>query len=203
MTAFSQRDPRWSADKLGTSVYTLAQAGCLVCAVASMLCDFGVPTDPHRLNLWLRDHNGFAQGALFRFYAVAGLGADLITLARPPATPRPAEIADALAHGAAVLAEIIPKPQRPDRRHWLRILSPFPSTGTPGEGSGVGATWHVMDPWQLPGAEAITLTAAYPATTLRSVAIYKPNPARILPITRNATGPSQQALRTMVYPDGT
>jgi hypothetical protein len=192
MTAFSQRDPRWASDLLGSSKYTLAQAGCLVTAAASMLADFSVPTDPHRLNLWLREHAGYSQGCLFRFYAVTGLGADLTTLARPPATPRPAEIADALEHGAAVLAEIIPKPAQPDRRHWIRILSPLPHD------------WHVMDPWQLPGREPITLTAAYPTATLRSVAIYKPNPARIISLTTYNSGPAQQAVRThKVYPYGT
>jgi hypothetical protein len=196
MTAFSQRDPRWASDQLGNPAeysppYTLAQAGCLLTAAASMLADFGVPTDPHRLNAWLRDHAGFSQGCLFRFYAVTGLGADLVTLARPPATPRPAEIADALNHGAAVLAEIIPKPEKPDRRHWIRILSP------------IAHDWHVMDPWQLPGAELITLTAAYPTATLRSVAIYKPNPARIIPLTTYNSGLTHKAVRTMINPDGT
>jgi hypothetical protein len=191
MTAYSQRDPRWASDQLGTSNYSLAQAGCQVTAAASMLADFGVPTDPHRLNAWLRDHAGFSQGSLFRFYAVTGLGADLVTLARPPATPRPAEIADALNHGAAVLAEIIPKPEKPDRRHWIRILSP------------IAHDWHVMDPWQLPGRELQTLTAAYPTATLRSVAIYKPNPARIIPLTTYNSGLTQKAVRTMINPDGT
>ena len=54
ITSFSQRDTRWQAELLGTGPITIGRAGCLITAMASILVDFGVPTDPHRLNLWLR-----------------------------------------------------------------------------------------------------------------------------------------------------
>ena len=34
---FSQRDPRWAADLLGSSEITIGKAGCLVTAAAAMM----------------------------------------------------------------------------------------------------------------------------------------------------------------------
>jgi hypothetical protein len=151
-----------------------------------MFCDFGVPTDPGRLNRWLRDHNGYADGCLFRFYAVAGLGADLQSLTGAP--PRD-HITAALADHAAVLAELTPYDDH-HRRHWIRITAPFP------------ADWTIMDPWQLPGAELTTLSAAWPCATITRAAVYKPNPARVIPLALTAAGPVQSTPSICATPDG-
>jgi hypothetical protein len=194
-TAFSQRDPRWARDQLGTSSYTIAQAGCLITALASILVDFGVPTDPHRLNAWLTDHRGYANDCLLRFAAPAGLGADLANLVRTPprGNARPAELHDeaarALTHGAAVLAEIHPPGREPDARHWLRLFQPYPPAG------GNHDDWECLDPWQLPGAEIIALQETYFGAQLLTVAAYTPNHAKILPLAQSAGGPVQYPIR--------
>jgi hypothetical protein len=193
-TAFSQRDPRWARDQLGTSSYTIAQAGCLITALASILVDFGIPTDPHRVNAWLTDHRGYANDCLLRFAAPAGLGADLANLVRtaPRGNARPAELHDeaarALAHGAAVLAEIHPPGREPDARHWLRLLSPLATSD-----------WQCLDPWQLPGQEPVELSHAYPGAQLLTVAAYTPNHAKILPLAQSAGGPVQYPIRELSF----
>jgi hypothetical protein len=185
MTPFSQRDPRWGRDPLGTSAYTIAQAGCLITAAASMLADFGVPTDPGRLNRWLRSHDGYAHNCRFRFLAIAGLGADMMDSIRYERTA----VAGALATGHAVLAELKPHRADPDRAHWIRLLSPFP------------ADWHIMDPWQLPGHELTTLTAAWPAWDLDRCILYTPNHSRILPLPAITAAIYQDAVTIHPAPD--
>jgi hypothetical protein len=189
---FSQRDPRWAADQLGTSSYTIGQAGCLITAAASMLTDFCCNTDPHRLNIWLHGHNGYASDCLLRFYALAGLGADVIALIRPPKRPDALILSYALAHGMAVLAEILPHPNTPNKRHWVRLLELE------------AETWRIMDPWRAPEAGGpagtTTLAAAYPEATIRSAVTYRANAARVIPFTAEQPGPQQRAVAQFKEP---
>ena len=104
MVAFSQRDERWAKDKLGTSVLTLGEAGCLVSAVAALLASQGVDTDPGRLNAWLTANRGYVSGNLFVYAAVEQFGCRFHELIRCYQTPAPvARLRDALGGGAAVL----------------------------------------------------------------------------------------------------
>jgi hypothetical protein len=186
-TAFSQRDPRWSGDPLGTCGYTLGRAGCLVTAAASVLADFGVSTDPKRLNAWLRDHDGYADGCLFRFAAIAGVGAELVELIRRPASPATGDILDALDAGRAVIAELA---RDGITTHWVRIYAGVLDPGF---------TWYIMDPWQLPGAELTTIRRAYPGAELRSVAVYAPAGSQGGAVRRSA-GPTQEPQRLPARP---
>jgi len=146
MTMFSQRDARWAAEKLGTGRLTLDRAGCLVTAVASLLVDFGVPTDPHRLNQWLISHGGYVQNNLFVFDAVGGLGVDLADYVDCRLVPAPVDsLQDALIGGAQVVVEVDAKPGGALNRHWVRLASLSHFSG-----------W-IMDPWQLPSCEALSL----------------------------------------------
>lgn len=146
ITHFSQRDERWQADILGSGSETIGAAGCLITCMASLLSDFGVPTDPHRLNLWLNSHGGYVKGNLFVFDSVAGLGVDLVDYVDCRLTPAPIDaLQDALNAGAAVVVEVDAKPGGPLDRHWVRLVSLSHFSG-----------W-IMDPWQLPGGEARSL----------------------------------------------
>jgi len=56
---WSQKDPRWGNDRMGSSYRTLAQKGCLVDATAIYLDYLGVDTDPKRYNQLLGLRGGY------------------------------------------------------------------------------------------------------------------------------------------------
>ena len=58
---FVQDDPRWTFDLLGPTYETLGQAGCAVTSAAMVLADYGVETDPQRLNQYLTTHGGYTE----------------------------------------------------------------------------------------------------------------------------------------------
>jgi len=180
MTSFSQRDPRWSRNTLGTSALTIGEAGCLITALATILVDWGVNTDPGRLNRWLRDNAGYQDGARLRFYAPAGLGADLVEIIACRYTPAPAAtLLDYIALGYAVLIEVNARPGKPHASHWTRLTE----------------TGQVMDPWQPPGNEVVPLARyALPGwdvtRTITAAVVYQHNTARVIPFTIASSGPT-------------
>ncbi|SDU27112.1 Peptidase C39 family protein [Verrucomicrobium sp. GAS474] len=56
---FAQNDPRWGDDFLGATPGRLGGEGCAVTSAAMVLCYFGIPTDPHFLNLFLTETGGY------------------------------------------------------------------------------------------------------------------------------------------------
>lgn len=56
---WSQKDPRWANDRMGTSGVKMAEQGCLVTDVAAYLHFLGVDTDPKRLNQLLNQKGGY------------------------------------------------------------------------------------------------------------------------------------------------
>jgi GH25 family lysozyme M1 (1,4-beta-N-acetylmuramidase) len=56
---WSQKDPRWGNDRMGSSYRTLAQKGCLVDATSIYLDYLGVDTDPKRYNQLLGLRGGY------------------------------------------------------------------------------------------------------------------------------------------------
>lgn len=172
ITAYSQLDPRWRGDALGTAGgKKLADAGCLVTAVASALVDLGCgPHTPGSLNAWLKRNAGFVQGNLFVWGAVRGLGAQLTSYQTCRWTPAPVDaIRKALAAGRMVIAQVDAKPGGDLDQHFVRVLSV--------DADGRDAT--IMDPWQAPGAEIGRLSQHYTAPgwdvarALFTVAIYR------------------------------
>jgi len=144
---YSQRDPRWAADLLGSSDITIGKAGCLVTAAATMLADWGVATDPGQLNAWLRSHSGYVRDNLLRFSALAGLGAQCIGYIDCKAVPAPVtRMRDALSTGDVVLAAVDWSPGGTLQSHWVRVLALAERDG------------QVMDPWQMPGKELMQLS---------------------------------------------
>jgi hypothetical protein len=146
MTCFSQRDPRWAEEKLGTGVFTIGASGCLITAMASICVDFGVPTDPHRLNQWLIGAHGYRSDNLFVFSSVGGLGVDLVDHVNCEYTPAPAELlSDALDGGCGVVIMVDHHPGGHVNQHWVRLISLQERGG-----------W-IMDPWRKPGSEMTAL----------------------------------------------
>ena len=77
VVAYSQRDPRWADERLGTGELSIGQVGCLVSAAASMLASWGVATDPHRLNEFVLRTFGFVDDNLFVFGSIDGLSREI------------------------------------------------------------------------------------------------------------------------------
>ena len=144
---FSQRDPRWAQDPLGSSDVTIGKAGCLVTAAASMIADWGAETDPGRLNSWLRSHKGYVDGCLLLYGALAGLGAQFTDYIDCKTVPAPVtRMRDALVAGNVVFAAIDWSPGGIVQTHWVRVLALDERDG------------QLMDPWQLPGKELVSLS---------------------------------------------
>ena len=61
---FSQNDPRWKNNQLGTSSTTIGWNGCLITCCAMVMKFYGNDTDPARLNTWLTANGGYANGNL-------------------------------------------------------------------------------------------------------------------------------------------
>jgi hypothetical protein len=167
--AYSQRDVEWAEDRLGTSKeYTLGTAGCLVTAVASMLSDLtDRPVSPGELNLWLRENGGYASGALFVFGSVSSFGVRLAEMIHCQSTPAPIKhMSEALADGAVIIVQVDSKPGGAVDQHWVRLLTVDEKDG------------QIMDPWQYPGKEFISLSRYFaPEWTVEraifTVAIYQ------------------------------
>ena len=62
---FSQRDPAWASDRLGTSDSSFGGWGCLVTAAAAIFKYLSIDTDPGRLNKLMVDWGGFASSNLW------------------------------------------------------------------------------------------------------------------------------------------
>lgn len=58
---FSQKDPRWAADRLGKTSDTMESDGCLVSATAMVLGNLGFETDPGDLNRRLTSVDGYTN----------------------------------------------------------------------------------------------------------------------------------------------
>ncbi len=70
---FLQGDPAWGKDQSGSGDYTLSQVGCAITSSAMVMKFYGVDTDPKRLNVFLRGHDGFDENNDLRWEGPAAL----------------------------------------------------------------------------------------------------------------------------------
>lgn len=68
---YSQRDPRWKDEQLGTSSQTIGDSGCALVAACMFASQIDPSTKPDELNQWLTHNNGYAQSNLLRWHKVA------------------------------------------------------------------------------------------------------------------------------------
>lgn len=150
-TSFSQRDPRWADIPLGASRVKIADYGCLITAASSMLVDFGIDTDPGRLNRWLSRNNGYVDSNLFVFGSLNALvGASLVNVIDCATTPAPIDaIRSTLDQGGAVLALVDFVPGGSVNQHWVRVWAISDDDA------------FIMDPWLPPGFEDYWLMPRY------------------------------------------
>jgi GH25 family lysozyme M1 (1,4-beta-N-acetylmuramidase) len=74
---FSQNDPRWKNNRLGTSSTTIGWNGCLITCHAMIAKYFGKDTDPAKFNTWLTANNGYWNGNLYVWNSLHRLYPDI------------------------------------------------------------------------------------------------------------------------------
>jgi hypothetical protein len=116
--AFQQNDPRWTFDLLGGTIETLGQAGCAVTSAAMVLADYGVDTDPRRLNQYLTTHGGYTDDGSIYWEKAADLGLGQVQKAYEDA-PSYALIDDNLLHGNPVIVRLT---LRNGRTHFVVLV---------------------------------------------------------------------------------
>jgi len=152
---YSQKDPRWSSIRLGTSTRTIAQEGCLLCCVAEMLRNTATRTDPARLNRWLSLNAGYIGGNRFVFRSVDPLGAHYIaTYDWQKALADVSILQELWAEGYYVILEVNFNPWGKFVNHWVSVVD-------------VGVVIEVHDPWLPPDyvLDTIDLLASYAKPT--------------------------------------
>lgn len=152
---WSQRDPRWSGDKLGTCIWTMGQRGCLVTDAAMGITKaIGAEVTPGRLNAQLKDVGGYVYGCDLVFNRIAKLypSIQFIELVRYPKTLAPAaDIARWVAQGDIVIVLIDMDVSDPDvDQHWVLIVG------------GDESVLKIHDPWPMPdNQQQLLLPPAY------------------------------------------
>ena len=185
VVAFSQRDPRWADERLGTGELSIGQAGCLLSSVAALLASWGYPTDPHRLNEFVRQSFGFVDDNLFVFASVDGLGCRFVELVNCELVAAPvAKLREAIAAGYGVVACVDAVPGGTLQRHWVWLCGdPSTAAAASAQDDKQGLVWTIVDPWMTPGRELRDLSAYLaagwdPARGIFAAAIYERLTAR-------------------------
>ena len=65
---YSQLDPKWKNQKLGTSSVTLGGFGCLVSVMAMVACYYGKKETPATLDTWLTQNKGYQSRNLYKWF---------------------------------------------------------------------------------------------------------------------------------------
>lgn len=103
---FSQRDPRWSGDRLGDCALTIGSDGCAIAATAMALTALGVDVDPGRLNQFLEENEGYEGGCILRWWVAADFdGPGGATWVHDGVLGSPEAIKAGLDQGKKVIAE--------------------------------------------------------------------------------------------------
>jgi len=160
VTAFSQRDERWSGLALGNGQATIGQAGCLVACAASVLCDAGYTIDPAQLNTWLKANGGFLQLNLFVWMAINVLGvvrfAELVYVPGPLGATAD-KVRAVLERGGFAVAQVDYSPGGTFEQHWVRLVSLDEQNAL------------IMDPMELPGGEIRFICPKYGTTPSQAI----------------------------------
>ncbi len=142
VTLFSQRNPAWAGDYLGTSGLTIGGAGCAMASVAMAGTAVETALTPKILNQRLSANGGYTSGGLL-YWAIAGEqipGLDYLTYRTWRTSPKPPAdvpaIKAALARGEFVVVQVdfVPHTSALDT-HFVLVLSDL------------GDDLLVADPW--------------------------------------------------------
>ena len=75
---FLQGDPQWGNDQLGNTPGSMRGEGCAVTSAAMVLSHYGMDVDPGRLNVFLKQHNGYEGQAWLKWESAAEYSPDLV-----------------------------------------------------------------------------------------------------------------------------
>jgi len=137
---FSQRDSKWSAEKLGTSGVTIGSYGCALTCMAMLECYYGFDTDPLQLNQLFIDKGVYANRNLIGWYNIQNVNeyVKLTDWIHCEATPAPLKkIDEELNVGRPVICDVDTNPMEPgEQMHFVVI------TGKTDDGH-----YIINDPW--------------------------------------------------------
>jgi len=68
MKLYSQLDPKWKNQKLGTSSVSIGGYGCLVSVMAMLACYYGKDETPETLDTWLIQNKGYQSRNLYKWF---------------------------------------------------------------------------------------------------------------------------------------
>lgn len=131
---FSQRDSRWSANRLGASGLTVGRYGCAMTSVAMVLSGGGANVDPGRLNAYMSASGGYTSGGLIYWGVAAGYDGPGGVLWQATATlTSPAQLKSWIDQGLGVVVQS----RRFASGHWCAIR----------RYEGAGNTWNSFVYW--------------------------------------------------------
>jgi len=124
LNLMSQKDSKWSSDKLGTSSITIGAYGCLITSVA-MICNYyGKETNPGKINQDLINVNGYANDNLLKFASIETVYPDIIVdWESYLSNPTDKQIDTVLKSNIPVIVQVDYKPDTPALdQHWVVII---------------------------------------------------------------------------------
>lgn len=122
---YSQNDPLWRYEKLGTSASTIGGYGCLLTSAAMVCKYFGKDTDPKRLNRAMIAAGGYENGNLWKWWSLPLVYPDLEVRdwVNCEKVPAPLErIDNALATGNPVIVMVDYRPGGTIQMHFVLIV---------------------------------------------------------------------------------
>lgn len=123
---FSQRDPRWANEKLGTSSLTIGEAGCAVSALATVLKYYNFDTDPSRLNKLCIEKGVYLDRNLMKWWDINKLDefVKLTDWIDCPTTSAPIKkVDDELNAGRPIICWVDGNPNQPgNQQHFIVII---------------------------------------------------------------------------------
>jgi hypothetical protein len=150
---YSQQDPAWKNDKIGSSDETIGHVGCAITSVAMLVSGHGYPETPKTLNAKLKARGGYVDAAIM-WGAVTGIYPQVVyrslVLCRDTNAPL-AQIDASLAAGQPVLAEVDSSPNPGLQTHWVVLHKKQ------------GDDYLILDPWPYPteSGKEISLLSRY------------------------------------------
>lgn len=179
---YSQQDPQWKNDKIGSGPDNIGYVGCALTCVAMYLSGWGFVETPGSLNRKLRVNGGFIKeaivwGAVNRIYPqINSTGLTICTNTDAPL----AQIDASLAAGQPLIVEVDFSPASGLQTHWILLYAKKDND------------YLVLDPWPYPSdANEVTLLSRFghgrpPKRVIKAIAWYHssisgPSPAPPMP----------------------